>query len=523
MKEVDRRSFLRDSALAVAGGTLALGGAADLLARGAVSLEPLSADVSRGLCALAVATLRKAGASYGDVRLIRYRDQSMGTRDERVTYAHDSESYGIGIRALAGGAWGFAATNLVTESEVVRAAREAVAVARASALAKTDDVRLAGEPIHKDVFHTPVEIDPFSVPLDEKLALLLRVNEIMKKTPTISVAEGFMGFSRKHQFFASTEGADLELVVVRSSAGFSATAVADGDSQERSYEAGLLNAGWEHVAKHDLAGNAARIAAEAAEKVKAPNGPEGAYDLILDPVHLCLTIHESAGHPSELDRALGWEANYAGTSFLTPDQLGKLRYGSKHVNIVADNERPGSLASTGYDDEGVKCRKEDIVRDGMFVGFSTTREFAPKIGRARSVGSCRADSWSSIPILRIANVGLEPGDAKLTDLIADTKKGIIIEGSGSWSIDQKRYNFQFGGDAFWEIENGKKTRMLKNVLYQGITPEFWASCDAVCDASHWRPIGVGSCGKGQPSQSGQMTHGSANARFRNVSVVKAKA
>jgi TldD protein len=459
--------------------------------------------------------------AYGDVRLARYRSQYVGTRDERVEYVHDDESFGFGIRAIVKGAWGFAASNVVTEAEMVRVAGVAAAIARASALAKMEDVALAPEATHRDVCITPTVIDPFTVPVAEKIALLLRVNEILKKTPSIEVAEGSLVASRRHQFFASTEGSDIETVVTRSWGGYSATAVAGGDSQDRSYEATPMNAGWEHVLQADLVGNAERVATQAAEKVRAPEGVEGAYDLVLDPDHLCLTIHETAGHPSELDRALGWEANFAGTSFLVPAEMGKLRYGSKLVNLVADNTRPGSLASTGYDDDGAECRRVDIVREGTFVGFSTSREFAPRVGAKHSGGSCRADSWSSIPILRIANVGLEPGDATLDAVIGDTKRGIYVEGRGSWSIDQKRLNFQFGGDAFWEIENGKRTRMLKNVIYQGITPEFWGACDAVCDASHWKATGVANCGKGQPLQAGQMTHGAPHARFRNVKVIKA--
>jgi TldD protein len=263
------------------------------------------------------------------------------------------------------------------------------------------------------------------------------------------------------------------------------------------------------VALADLAGNAERVAREAAEKLHAEEGPVGEMDLILDPLHLCLTLHETIGHPSELDRALGFEANYAGTSFLTPDQLGKLRYGSPLVNIVADNVYPEGLASIGFDDDGVACQRWDIVREGVFVGYSTNREVAAAIGERRSRGSCRADSWASIPIVRISNVGLEPGDARFEDVLADTKDGIFVEGQGTWSIDQRRYNFQFGGDRFRRIEGGKLGAPLKNVTYQGITPELWGSCDAVCDRAHWEPNGVLNCGKGEPGQSGQMSHGAA--------------
>jgi TldD protein len=264
------------------------------------------------------------------------------------------------------------------------------------------------------------------------------------------------------------------------------------------------------------------VAAQAVEKVNAKQPTPGKYDLVLDPAHLSLTIHESCGHPTELDRALGYEANYAGTSFLTPEKLGSFRYGSKHINLIADNTRQGAMASTGYDDDGVAGQRWPIIEEGILRGYSTNREVAGAIGEKRSRGSCRADSWSSVPIVRIANVGLEPGSETLDSLIADVKDGIYIEGRGSFSIDQKRYNFQFGGDAFWEIKNGKRGAMLKNVIYNGITPEFWNSCDGVADRKHWQEHGFISCGKGQPGQSGWMTHAAADARFRGVNVINPK-
>ncbi len=256
------------------------------------------------------------------------------------------------------------------------------------------------------------------------------------------------------------------------------------------------------------------------EKVKAPAVEAGQYDLVLDPEHLSLTIHESCGHPSELDRALGYEANYAGTSFLTTEKRGNFRYGSRYVNLVADNTEPETLAATGFDDDGVQCQRWDIVRDGIFVGYCTNREVAPKIGESRSRGSNRADGWENIPIVRIANIGLEPGSATVEQLIADVKWGIYIEGHGSYSIDQRRYNFQFGGDAFWLIENGRRTHMLRDVIYHGITPEFWNSCDGVGDRSFRRRYGFITCGKGQPGQSGWMTHAASPARFRRVHVIR---
>jgi TldD protein len=278
--------------------------------------------------------------------------------------------------------------------------------------------------------------------------------------------------------------------------------------------------GYEQIEETDFLREAPRVAAEAIEKVSAPAVDPGKYDLVLDPEHLSLTMHESCGHPSELDRALGYEANYAGTSFLTPEKRGTFRYGSPHVHLVADNREPETLAATGYDDDGVACQTWDIVRDGIFVGYCTNREVAPKVGEKRSRGSNRADSWGSVPIVRIANIGLEPGSATLDQLITDVKRGIYIEGHGSYSIDQRRYNFQFGGDAFWLIENGTRTHMLRDVIYHGITPEFWNSCDGVADRSSRRRYGFITCGKGQPGQSGWMTHAASPARFRNVQVIR---
>jgi len=497
-------------------------GADGLALAGEAGASPMAP--SRVLAGECLALLRKLKVGYGDIRLGHYRTQSLSAKDERLESAAENESTGFGVRVLDRGAWGFAASNQLTSAEVERVTREAAAIARASAMAIETPVVLADEPVHKDVrYASPCEQDPFAIPLADKVALLMAVNAALKKGGAIKVAESRLGFRRRHQLFASLEGSTIETVIVISSANETAYAVGDNDSQERSYDIPAANSGWEYVLAGDLLGHAALVAAEAEEKLKAAQSPGGTYDLILDPRHLSLVIHESCGHASELDRALGYEANYAGTSFLAPQDAGKFRYGSKVVNLVADNVRPQSLASLGYDDEGVAGQRWDIVREGTFVAFSDNREVARKVGSQRSHGSCRADSWGSIPIVRIANVGLEPGTGKLDDLIADTKHGIYIDGTGSWSIDQRRWNMQFGGDAFWEIENGKKKRMLKNVLYQSITPEFWGACDAVCDASQWQAHGFLTCGKGQPGQSGHMTHGASPARFRNIKVLAAKA
>jgi TldD protein len=341
----------------------------------------------------------------------------------------------------------------------------------------------------------------------------------MHRVEGIRRSHGSIWAQRDIKLFASTEGSRIRFDLMAVNGSIGATAVHDGRFASRNFLTPHLRTGYELVEQANLVREATRIAEEAVAKVKAPPADAGAYDLVLDPAHLALTIHETCGHPAELDRALGYEANYAGTSFLTPDKLGRFRYGSRQVTLVADNTESGTLAATGYDDDGVACQRWDIVREGLFYGYSTNREVAPKIGRTRSRGSSRADSWSSIPIVRIANIGLEPGDGRLDDMIADVKKGIWIEGRGSFSIDQKRYNFQFGGDAFWLIENGKKKHMLRDVIYHGITPEFWGKCDAVADHEHRQRFGFITCGKGQPGQSGWMTHAASPARFRGVDVI----
>lgn len=512
-----RRDFMR-----VAGVT-----SAGILIPGCLDQNPIPAAATTGgaeaatpqeLGELGIRAARAAGADYADVRLARFRRQSVYARDRRIGNVEDSSSYGFGVRVLSGGAWGFAASGLVSPAEIERVAQLAARIARASATLMGKAVSLVPEPVHVDSYRSPRQQDPFAVPLGTKADLLLGAHETLLAHPDVSVAESYLGAWQRIQHFVSSEGSVIETDLLRVWGNLEATAVGGGDSQSRYLEANPRHAGWEHVLATDLGGQAERVAREAAEKLKAEEGPQGEYDLILDPQHLCLTLHESIGHPSELDRALGYEANYAGTSFLTPDQLGQLRYGSDQVSIMADNTLPEGLASVGYDDDGVKCQRWPIVDKGIFVGYSTNREVAAEIDEDRSRGSCRADSWESIPIVRISNIGLEPGDANLDDLIADTKKGIYIAGRGTYSIDQRRYNFQFGGDMFWLIENGRRIRPLKNVIYQGITPEFWGACDAVCDRSHWRPFGVLNCGKGEPNQAGQMTHGAAHARFRKIRV-----
>jgi len=472
---------------------------------------------------LVLQRLRKSGAEYGDLRILESTTHSVRGRDRRIEAIEDRIDSGFGVRVLYRGGWGFAASSVMTAGEVARVSDLAVMVAKASTRLIHDPVTLAEEPCHVDTVVTPCRIDPFSVPLESKTALLLSLMERVHRQAGVVRSQASLWARRDRKLFASTEGTLLRFDLLAVHGGFTATALQEGRFASRSFSTPHLRTGHELIEEANLLNEAPRVASQAVEKVGASPVEPGVYDLVLDPEHLSLTIHESCGHPSELDRALGYEANYAGTSFLTPDKLGRFRYGSPSVTLVADNTEPETLAATGYDDDGVISQRWDIVREGTFVGYCTNREVAPKIGERRSRGSNRAESWSAIPIVRIANIGLEPGTARLDDLLAGVRRGIYIEGHDSFSIDQRRYNFQFGGDAFWLIESGRRTRMLRDVIYHGITPQFWSSCDGVADRAHRRRFGFITCGKGQPTQSGWMTHAASHARFRNVSVIRGQA
>ncbi len=513
------------------------GGAAALYLGGCATSGPVVSDQPRTaedfaiegvnrarwpeLADVAIGRMRRVRADYGDIRLIESRVQRVVARDRRIDDLSDSIDAGYGIRVLLHGAWGFAAGSVFSADGIRETTDHAIKVAKASATLMQKGVRLANEPVHRASVVTPFTIDPFTVPLDEKCALLIDTSERLHERKGIAQSRGFLWAQRDLKYFASTEGSAIDFNLLATGGGFGATAVGDDGFESRHFQLPYLRMGYEQVEAADFAGQAPFVADQAVEKLLAKTPAPGQYDLVLDPEHLALTIHETCGHPSELDRALGYEANFAGTSFLTPDKLGRLRYGSEHVSLVADNTQARGLASTGFDDDGVACQRWPIVDQGKFAGYSTSREVATRIGEPRSRGSCRADSWASVPIVRIANVGLEPGGKTLEGLIADVRNGILIGGMGSFSIDQRRYNFQFGGDCFWEIKNGRRGAMLKNVIYQGITPQFWAACDGVADRDHRRQYGFITCGKGQPMQSGWMTHAASHARFRDASVIHA--
>jgi len=478
----------------------------------------------KDLAQLALDVASSSGAEYADIRIITHRRQGISTEDHRVSQLTDSEDTGFGVRVLVNGAWGFAGSGTVTADEIKRVALKAVEIAKASGRALIKPVRLVPEPARVASFRTPYQIDPFEVDVDRKVGLLLEINRRLLSHAGIKKAVGHMTLRKDQKLFANTEGSVLESEVVTTGVEYRAWAIGNNDAKSRGYCPPPRTMGYENINEEDLLANTDRVAQQAIEHLHARECPEGRRDLILDPLNLALTIHESVGHATELDRALGMEESLAGRSFATPDLLNRLQYGSEIVNFVADNTLPHGLATHGFDDDGVEGQRWYIVKDGVFVGYGTSREVAGEIGLQRSTGTCRADHWGSIPIVRIPNLSLMPGKEPLTleELISDTKDGVYIEGMGSFSIDQMRCNFQFGGDAFWEIKNGKITGMLKNVIYQSITTEFWNSCDAICDERFWVPNGVLNCGKGDPMQISQMTHGAAPARFRNIKVGSAR-
>ena len=461
------------------------------------------------------------GATYADARVVETRSQLIEVKNRRVSALQEGAELGLGVRVMVGGAWGFAASADVSVAEAERCSRLACRVAAASARFRHDPIRLSWADNHVASYATPLERDPFEVPLPDKLALLTEATGIMERERGVRVALGNLQLWDERKHFASSEGARIRQRIVHSGSGIAAWATDGQDLQVRSYPNSFggqfESGGFEIVERLDLPGHAADTAATAVALLSAPICPEGMATVILDGSQMSLQIHESCGHPAEFDRALGYEANYAGTSFLTPDLLGKLRYGSEVVNLVADATTARGLGTFGFDDEGVPAQKVDLVRAGRFVGYLTSRETAPLLSRL-SNGAMRAESWAHIPLIRMTNINLEPGPWRLEDLIADTGEGVLMVTDRSWSIDDKRYNFQFGTEVGWEIKKGKRGRLLKNCTYTGITPEFWNKCDAVCGASDWEIWGTPNCGNGQPSQTMRTGQGASPARFRNVQI-----
>ncbi|MCR4405031.1 MAG: TldD/PmbA family protein [Candidatus Acetothermia bacterium] len=480
-------------------------------------------DEIKGWLIAALDRLRRAGVDYADARFLDRETESITIRNEQVAALARNRDRGFGIRVLYKGSWGFAASAEPNEAEIAAIANRALEIAKASHLAQREPVRLDDSPPQVGSYRSPFARDPFAVPLDKKLELLFAAVKVLRQDKRVQMAEGAMRFFRTNKLFLSSEGAAIEQEIVESGAGIAATAVQDGEVQRRSYPnsfgGDFAAAGYEFVASLDLVGNAERTREEALALLAADPCPARRTDLIIDSSQLGLQVHESCGHPTELDRALGTEISYAGGSFLSLDKLGKFRYGSKIVNIYADATIPSSIGSFGYDDEGVKAQRYPLIKEGRFVGYLTSRETAPLIGR-RSGGAMRAESWNHIPLIRMVNINLEPGEEELTleDLIADTAEGVYVCTNKSWSIDDLRLNFQFGCELAWEIKHGKRVRPLKNPVYTGITPQFWGSCDAICDRREWRIWGLPNCGKGEPPQTMHVAHGAAPARFRDVEV-----
>ena len=478
------------------------------------------------LIATALDTARKRGAQYADIRLVSNREQRIVVRNGVVETMTADESVGLGIRALYDGAWGFASSRELTNAAADAAAGQAVQIARASARVNGAGLTvsdLLGAPVVSNgSYATPIDVDPFNVSIEDKLSLLFAADEEMGKVPQVSARMGNVVFIREERTFANTEGALVTQTIHEAGGGIQATAVGNGETQRRSYPQSHGRqqgcAGWEYVVAMDLPGHARRIAGEAAELLTADPCPVGIdTDLIIDSSQLALQIHESCGHAVELDRALGDEAAFAGTSFLTPDLLDSFEYGSDQVNITADSTSATGLGTFGWDDEGLPAQASDIIRRGRFVGYLMSRESASRLDRV-SNGCMRASSWNRIPLIRMTNVSLEPGGWTLDDLIADTDDGIFLETNRSWSIDDRRYNFQFGTEVGREIKNGKLGRLLRNCTYTGLTPDFWRSCDAVCGPQHWQLWGTPRCGKGQPGQIAHTSHGASPSRFRKVRV-----
>lgn len=465
--------------------------------------------------------LDSAGAEYFDLRYESIDEEEIAVENAVVKSYSIDQTQGVGIRVLYDGAWGFSASNRLSKDALLKAAKEALDIAKTSARLKKEKIVLSSEEVYKDTYRSEFVIDPFTVDKEKKVELLVEATTLMKKLPEVVRAEGELRFRKIKKLFLSSEGAEIDQEVVISGGLIRAHAAGNGDYQVRSYPAGLegdnATKGWEFIEEMNLLENAERVAGEARDLLYADVAPSGEYDLVIGGSQMALQIHESCGHPAELDRVLGYEISFAGGSFMTLDKIGSFRYGSPIVNITADATIPGGLGTFGYDDEGVRAQKSFIVKDGILVGYLMSRETAARLGLS-SNGAARAHGWWSIPIIRMTNINLLPGTASFEELIGGVQEGFYIDTNKSWSIDDKRVNFQFATEVAYEIKNGKLGRLYKNFVYWGKTPEFWGSCDAIGNESLWHVWGVMNCGKGQPLQIMHVGHGTAPARFRKVKV-----
>lgn len=468
---------------------------------------------------LDLAQLKKV--DYADIRIVRRKSEEISVKNGKVEAFTLDEDFGFGIRVLIQGAWGFACSSRMNKREMETVFGRALKIARASSKAKGKEVIYLPAPPRVDKYQTLISVDPFDVLPETKLNLLLTSEEIIRRNKKTKISEAFMGSYKTEKTFASTEGSYIEQEIVECGAGISATAIEGGEVQVRSYpnsfRGNFATKGYEWIEELALQSRAEKIAVEASQLLSAKPCPSKITTLILDNSQLALQIHESIGHPIELDRILGTEAGYAGTSFLKPEMVGNFKYGSEIVNIVADATHPGGLGTFGYDDEGIKAQKVPIISHGILVNLLTSRETAHHLGN-ESNGTMRADGWNRIPLIRMTNINLEPGDWTLEQMIADTEEGVFLSTNRSWSIDDKRINFQFGTEIGWEIKKGKLGEMVKNPTYTGITPRFWNSCDAIANRDHWQMWGTPNCGKGEPGQVAHVGHGAAPARFRDVEV-----
>ena len=514
----------------------------------------------KGLADIALAQAKQAGCTYADIRFTRATNNAVnangGNRDfddlggfggggrggggrggrggggrggggfggfggGAEPTVRDRGAAGFGVRVIHSGVWGFASSPIVTEDEIKRIAVMATEVAKASAIAKRADVKLAPVPAYQEYWATPIKKDPAAVSQEEKQALVQKVVDLVSKTKEVASVNASVQLEHGWKYFASSESSYIEQETWTTTPQFTVTARKEGETRTRIFTGVPMTGGWEVAEASEMIENAERIAAEAVEFCTARPVEMGVKDLILTPSHAMLTIHEIVAHATELDRILGYEANYAGTSFVKLTDIGKLKYGSKLFNVTADRIIPGGVATIGYDDDGVKTQQWPLVREGILVGLQTNRESAAIIGEKASRGCTSANSWRDYPFLRMPNVHVEPGPAGSPtpeEIIADTKDGVLIDGRGSYSIDQQRYNGQFGGNAFWEVKNGKKTRMVSNVTYNAITTDFWGNLDAISGKESWRMFGTGGDAKGQPTQTNSISHGSPWLRIRKILV-----
>jgi TldD protein len=466
-----------------------------------------------------LSSLRNSPLRYADVRFTETRQQHVKVRNGEIDHIASTVDRAVGVRVLVGHGWGFAATSDLSEPSLRTTARRALEVAAASNIGSTQKVFLSEIEPFTASWESPYAIDPWSISLDQKTDHLLAATEPMRGDPRIHQVSGEISCYRQRKIFVSTVGSAIDQTTTQIGGGIDAVAIANGDFQRRTYPnpfgGDYQAAGWEFIENLDLSGKGQQVRDEALALLAAPKAPAGRFDLIIGSAQLALQVHESCGHPTELDRAMGLEISLAGGSFLQPPMLGHFRYGSDLVNIVADATVPGAIGSFGFDDDGVPAQRFHLVENGMFVGYLTGRDTAPTIGR-RSNGTVRAESAARIPIIRMTNINLEPGTTPLDEIIAGTKRGIYVETNKSWSIDDVRLNFQFGCEVAYEVENGRIGRLLKNPVYTGTTPEFWRSCDAIADAASWKVWGLPNCGKGDPMQTMRVAHGAPAARFQNV-------